>query len=123
VLEQAAADRLKAERRAAELLEQAEATASEIVETSRREHEEITSSMEEAHRQVDRLSDKVQMATAQGAQAVIDGLRPHVEELRQQYKDLETERRAAVMQVGRVRESLRGWARQIASDGESARSQ
>jgi hypothetical protein len=120
LMARADADRADTERRAVVLIEQAEATAAEIVDSSRREHEQITWSMEEARQQVDRLSDQVRTATSDGAQAVMDGLRPHVEDLRQQYKDLETERRAAVMRVGRVRESLRVWAKQVASDGESA---
>ncbi len=109
---------MEAERRAAELLEDAEAEAAEIVDASRREHQEITWSMEAAREQVERLSDKVQVATAEGTRAVLDGLGPHVDALRRQYEDLEAERLEAVRQVAAVRQSLRMWARRTASEGE-----
>src|SRR5205823_3850077 len=85
LVERAAADRAEAERRAAELVEQAQAAAAEVLEESRREHQEIAWSMEEARQQVERLSDQVQVATAEGARAMVDGLWPHVEDLRRQY--------------------------------------
>jgi hypothetical protein len=90
------------------------------VEAFRREHEEIAWRMEDARAQVDQLSDQVQMATAEGARAMRDGLRPHVDDLRRQYEELEAERLEAVRQVARVRESLRMWTRHTMSDDEQS---
>jgi chromosome segregation ATPase len=118
LLEQAQAREEEAEREAATLVEEAEGRVGEIVDAFRREHEEIAWSMEAARAQVDQLSDQVHVAAAEGARAMQDGLRPHVDDLRRQYEDLEAERLEAVRQVARVRESLRLWTRHTAPEDE-----
>jgi hypothetical protein len=70
------------------------------------EHTDRT--IEDAYRTVDRFVEKVDARAAELDCAVVAGVQPHLDELRRHVEGLEDERRSALAQLTRLRESLDG---------------
>jgi F0F1-type ATP synthase membrane subunit b/b' len=117
----AEAEHSEAKWRAADIIEAARAEAATLGEQSRRDRDyaggqvdearqKVELLVEEARQQVEWFAEEVEAAAAEGAAAVMNGSKPHLDEVRRGLDHLEDQRQYVSGDLSRVRETLDGLA-------------
>jgi F0F1-type ATP synthase membrane subunit b/b' len=106
LLEEAKAERAKAEQVAAEIVEAAQGRAVAIAEEAERDRDDADRTVAAAHQQLDRFTEETEAAAEDRAHAVMEGSMVHLDVLRRELEQLEELRDDTIGELARLRTSL-----------------